>query len=66
MTLQISLQLPFNLEEYTHVTYCWTEPGHSVGALPERAVPRRQQAGSDHTLPGAVGRQEGVDQGGVG
>lgn len=40
--------------------------GHCAGALSERAVPGRQQDGRDHAQPRAVGRQEGVDQGGVG
>ena len=43
--------------------YC-LEPGHRAGALPERALPRRQQDAGDQ-LREPLGRQEGVDQGGA-
>lgn len=44
----------------------FTEPRHSPGALPECSVPWRQQAGDGGAEPGAVGRQEGMDQGWAG
>ena len=40
------------------------EPRHRAGALPERAVPRRQQAGHRQQRH-PLGREEGVDQGGA-
>lgn len=45
---------------------CIAEPWYSVGALPQCAISRRQQAGSNHTKPGSLGWQEGVDQGRTG
>lgn len=45
------------------VWWCVAEPRYSVGTLPECAISRWQQAGSNHTKSGFVGWQEGVDQG---
>lgn len=42
------------------------EPGYSFGALPERPVSGRQQAGGDYAQPGPLGGQEGVDEGRAG
>lgn len=41
------------------------ESGHRAGPLSERALPGRQQDGGNHPEPGALGGQEGVDQGGA-
>ena len=41
-----------------------TESGHRAGALPQRALPRRQQA-RHRQQRDPVGREEGVDQGGA-
>ena len=44
--------------------YPCPEPRHRACALPECALPRRQQDAGDQ-LGGALGREEGVDQGGA-
>lgn len=41
-----------------------TEPWRCAGSLPECPLPGRQQD-AGHQLRGAVGREEGVDQGGA-
>lgn len=38
------------------------ESGHGVGALPERTVSRRQQAGGYFAESRALGRSQGVDE----
>lgn len=39
------------------------EPGHSARALPERALPGRQQTCDCGAEPRSLGGQEGVDEG---
>lgn len=51
---------------HSECAVCVAEPWYSVGALPQCAISRWQQAGSNHAKPGSLGRQEGVDQGRTG
>lgn len=43
-----------------------SKPRHCPRPLSERPLSGRQQDGGHHPEPGALGRQEGVDQGGTG
>ena len=49
-----------------HFSHCRNspEPWRCAGSLPERSLPGRQQDVGDQ-LCGALGREEGVDQGGA-
>ena len=65
--LEIVCSTTLNSETHNNnsiVIYPCPEPRHRTGALPERALPRRQQDAGDQ-LGGALGREEGVDQGGA-
>lgn len=46
------------------VIFAIIEPWRCAGSLPECPLPRRQQDAGDQ-LCGALGREEGVDQGGA-